>query len=126
MSKAVEIIDGVLFVHTRHYDDVNRVIICHQKKPFRVFSDDAKKKPSRPHGEWIPIKWKDEETKCKLREYPFDGKWVIVTDGKNISVERIKIDALDHFFPAGRWFELEDVVAWMPLPKPYKEGGDEE
>ena len=53
MSKAVDIIDGVLFVHTRHYDDVNRVIICHQKKPYRVFSDDEKKEWSRPHGEWI-------------------------------------------------------------------------
>ena len=53
MSKAVEIIDGVLFVHTRHYDDVNRVIICHQKKPYRVFSDDEKKEEQRPHGEWI-------------------------------------------------------------------------
>lgn len=53
MSKAVEIIDGVLFVHTRHYDDVNRVIICNQKKPYRVFSDDAKKEWSRPHGKWI-------------------------------------------------------------------------
>lgn len=53
MSKAVDIIDGVLFVYTRHYDDVNRVIICHQKKPYRVFSDDEKKEDSRPHGEWI-------------------------------------------------------------------------
>lgn len=80
----------------------------------------------RPHGEWIPIRWSDEETKCKLREYPFDGKWVIVTDGKNISVERIKIDALDHFSPAGRWFELEDVIAWMPLPEPYQKEGESE
>ncbi len=77
-------------------------------------------------GEWIPIRWADEETKCKLREYPFDGKWVIVTDGKNISVERIKIDALDHFSPAGRWFELEDVIAWMPLPEPYQKKGEAE
>lgn len=79
----------------------------------------------RPHGEWIPLKWEDEETKCKILDYPYDGKWVIVTDGINISVERIKIDAIDHFYPAGRWFELKDVVAWMPLPEPYQKEGEE-
>lgn len=57
--------------------------------------------------------------------YERDGEWVIVTDGKTISVERIKKDAYDHFFPNGRWFELEDVIAWMPLPTPYKGGEDE-
>ncbi len=76
--------------------------------------------------EWHPLKWEDEETKCKILDYPYDGKWVIVTDGKNISVERIKIDAIDHFYPAGRWFELEDVVAWMPLPEPYQKEGEAE
>lgn len=55
----------------------------------------------------------------------YDGNWIIVTDGKRISVERIKKDCYDHFYPNGRWFELEDVVAWMPLPKPYKGGDDE-
>lgn len=54
--------------------------------------------------------------------YERDGEWVIVTDGKTISVERIKKDCYDHFYPNGRWFELEDVVAWMPLPEPYKDG----
>lgn len=76
--------------------------------------------------EWHQLKWEDEETKCKLLDYPFDGKWVIVTDGKNISVERIKRDAIDHFYPAGRWFNLEDVVAWMPLPEPYEGEGEAE
>lgn len=59
MSKAVDIIDGVLFVNTRHYDDVNRVIICNQKKPYRVFSDDEKKEWNRPRGEWQ--KWSIDE-----------------------------------------------------------------
>jgi len=51
MSKAVDIIDGVLFVHTRHYDDVNRVIICHQKKPLRVFSEDAEVEKRMKEGD---------------------------------------------------------------------------
>lgn len=52
--------------------------------------------------------------------YERDGEWVLVTDGKCISVERIKKDAYDHFYPNGRWFEIEDVIAWMPLPVPWK------
>lgn len=47
---------------------------------------------------------------------PEDGEWAIFTDGKHKSIERCKEDALDHFYPAGRWFELEDAVAWWPLP----------
>lgn len=93
-----------------------------EKEAFGIAIEALKQK----HGGWIPLKWKDEETKCKILDYPYDGKWVIVTDGKNISVERIKIDAIDHFYPAGRWFELEDVVAWMPLPEPYQREGEAE
>ena len=59
---------------------------------------------------WIPV---DERL-------PEDGTWNIFTDGVQISVERYKLDAIDHFFPSGRWFELEQVIAWMPLPEPYK------
>lgn len=66
-------------------------------------------------AEWIPIK----------TQLPKSGKWCIFTDGKNISVERYKEDAIDHFFPPGRWFNLEDVVAWMPLPEPYTEVNNE-
>ena len=63
---------------------------------------------------WIPVS----------ERMPSDGTWNIFTDGKNISVERYKADAIDHFFPNGRWFQLEDVIAWMPLPEAYKEGGE--
>lgn len=64
----------------------------------------------RPIGHWISIK----------DRLPEDGTWNLFTDGKNRSVERYKYDAIDHFFPEGRWFTLEDVVAWMPLPEPYE------
>lgn len=62
-----------------------------------------------PH--WIP---------CTER-LPEDGKWCLFTDGEKVSVERYKLDAIDHFFPNGRWFNFVDAVAWMPLPKPYEE-----
>ena len=67
---------------------------------------------------WIPLSHYDDGLGTDF-PYERDGEWVIVTDGKTISVERIKKDAYDHFFPNGRWFELEDVIAWMPLQKAY-------
>ena len=57
--------------------------------------------------EWIPLS----------EQMPEDGTWNIFTDGKNISVERYKMDALDHFWPNGRWFEFDEAIAWMPLPE---------
>lgn len=65
----------------------------------------------RTEQRWIP---------CSER-LPRDGSWNIFTDGINRSVERYKRDAIDHFYPSGRWFELEDAIAWMPLPEPYEE-----
>ncbi len=65
---------------------------------------------AQPEPQWIPVS----------ERMPRDGTWNIFTDGKNISVERYKADAIDHFFPNGRWFQLEDVIAWMPLPEAYK------
>lgn len=62
-------------------------------------------------GKWIPLR----------ERLPEDGKWCLFTDGVSMSVERYKEDALDHFFPEGRWFSLEDAVAWMPLSEPYRE-----
>lgn len=56
--------------------------------------------------QWIPVNDK----------LPEDGTWCLWTNGKQVSIERYKLDAQDHFFPSGRWFELEDAVAWMPLP----------
>lgn len=61
---------------------------------------------------WIPIS----------EDLLEDGKWYLFTDGKNMSVERYKADALDHFCPPGRWFQFDEAVGWMPLPiGPYEE-----
>lgn len=54
-------------------------------------------------------------------ELPKDGEWAIFTNGKVVSVERFKVDAYNHFFPASKWFDFEDAIAWMPLPEPPKE-----
>lgn len=56
---------------------------------------------------------------------PEDGTWNIFTDGKRLSIERYKHDALDHFCPDGRWFSFDEVIAWMPLPERYEESEEE-
>ena len=65
--------------------------------------------------EAVKLEWRTLE-----EEKPRDGSWNIFTDGKNISVERYKWDAIDHFYPPGRWFNVDDVIAWRPLPVMYK------
>ena len=54
-------------------------------------------------------------------ELPDDGEWAIFTNGKVVTVERFKLDAYNHFFPASQWFDFEDAIAWMPLHEPPKE-----
>ena len=54
-------------------------------------------------------------------ELPDDGEWAIFTNGKVVTVERFKLDAYNHFFPASQWFDFEDAIAWMPLPELPKE-----
>jgi hypothetical protein len=86
-------------------DEVQYMLMLHLAEKFIKTIPSAEVKQG-----WIP---------CS-EMLPADGSWNIFTDGKRISVERYKRDAIDHFFPDGRWFELEDAVAWMPLPKAYK------
>lgn len=77
----------------------------------------------RPAFRWIPLS----------EALPEDGTWNLFTDGRRISLERYKQDAEDHFYPAGRYFDLTEAVAWMELPEqawtlpePYEEEQDGE
>ena len=71
---------------------------------------------NKPRREWIPIS----------EELPGDGEWAIwcSNDGV-IEIARFKEDCYNHFYPNETSFGLEDAIAWMPLPEPYKGGEDE-
>ena len=71
--------------------------------------------PVKQEPKWIPVSEK----------LPKNGTWNLFTDGKNVSVERYKSDTIDHFYPNGRWFSLDEAIAWMPLPQPYKAESEE-
>ena len=68
--------------------------------------------PSADRPKWTP---------CAER-MPDDGKWAIWCSNEGvIGIARYKEDGyFKHFYPNDASFELEDAVAWMPLPEPYK------
>lgn len=60
-------------------------------------------KADRPKGEWIP---------CEERLPSKDGKYLIV--GRQGAVNILP-------YHDGMWYGRWGVIAWMPLPKPYRE-----
>ncbi len=48
---------------------------------------------------------------------PRNGQWAVWQNDEEVcQVARYKQDFGDHFFPQPPEFDLEDAVAWMPLP----------
>lgn len=84
---------------------------------------------------WIPVKYheltEEERKECLFSadikymidcELPDDEQEIIVTDGRHVWVDTCIVDdgyALDS---GHDW--IEDVVAWMPMPEPYRESED--
>lgn len=84
---------------------------------------------------WIPVKWhvildaeREEEgipddivyyLDCPM---PEDGEEIIVTDGKRVWTDKNCIDIVGHCLESGN--DWKDIKAWIPLPKPYKKGGN--
>ena len=91
------------------------------------------------HGEefkgWVPIKLrklkKDEKPIYKNMPYvsetmiydcplPEDGQDVLITTNRGgVDHDYFVSDAVDGCY-FENWYDVGDVVAWMPLPEPYK------
>lgn len=69
----------------------------------------------RPHGEWIP---------CSER-LPDMNKKVLCACIANI-YEVLELRAIGWFYDNAHIYMKGFVLAWMPLPEPYKEEGDKE
>ena len=93
-----------------------------------------------PTGEWIPIKYRpmtEEEKNEIVEEYgkdygdiemfdcslPDDGQEVLISTPWGIVITAFYTD-YGYYFDG--YEDKGDVVAWMPLPEPYKKGGDNE
>lgn len=91
----------------------------------------------RSKDKWIPIKWHyitDEEREesgypkdwvyfldCEM---PEDGQEIIVTT-KHGYVEKDVCYLDDGYSLDSGWDWREDIVAWMPMPEPWKDGEEE-
>lgn len=98
---------------------------------------EALKKTDSSLSKWIPIKWHyitDEERKengypkdwvyyldCEM---PEDEQEILVTTNHG-RVEKDVCYIDDGFSLDSGWDWVDDIVAWMPLPEPWK-GGEEE
>ena len=90
-----------------------------------------------PNGGWIPITYRPmtDEEKKHYSEYsvydeedfdtmlncplPDDGETVLITDRLgNVEVDTFIYDIDGCYFECN--CDMEDVIAWMPLPKPYE------
>lgn len=70
--------------------------------------------------EWIPFEMEDGFLYCQI---PDDGEDILVTDGKVVWHDTwIECDE-GYVLDSG--YELYKCLAWMPLPKPYKEKENE-
>ena len=91
-----------------------------------------------PTQNWIPVKWheiKDEERKendypkdwvCYLDSImPYDGQRILVTTkGGYVELDECYSDDGRTFSLDSGYDWVDDVIAWMPLPEPYKEDKD--
>ena len=53
-----------------------------------------------------------------VENLPDYGEEVLVTDGKNVWIDSFDED--DCVYLSGTDTEIDGVIAWMPLPNPYK------
>lgn len=72
-------------------------------------------------GGWNVPKWTkydDDDPKT----WPEDGGWYIWQHKRGgTKILRWKQDAENHFYPDPYMWDVKDMVAWMPMPEPYRE-----
>lgn len=87
----------------------------------------------QPEQRWIPVKW-HEITDEEREEEGYPKEWVAVFDSEMpYDEQKILVTtkqwgvAQDECYADGEyaldsgWDWIDDVIAWMPLPEPYKE-----
>lgn len=115
----------------------NGEIICRKLKKLGLLDiKDGYYVETQKTGKWIPIKWHEITEEEREREgYPKD--WVVhidcdmPCDEQEILVQTKKgYIGWDVCYEDGEfsldsgWDWIEDIVAWMPLPEPYREDGE--
>lgn len=87
-------------------------------------------------GEWIPVSERLPKTKYSKSLDDGSGTWeesdqvvILTKNGRYAVCVFSRLDSMEAFFTSeGQTIEdykVDDVKAWMPLPKPYEEDSDE-
>ena len=123
---------GCLYEDGKTYYEENELIECFED--VGAFNPPSVRPQEPKTGHWVPVTTRPmtEEEKERHREQleyaddvvifncplPDDGQEVLITAYGETELDTFYRDAID-----GCYFEnrnIEDVRAWMPLPKPYK------
>lgn len=125
-------------------DIANDLRSCISVDGYWAWVERLKRLPSaQPEPKWIPVKmrpmdseereyWEDqfgekledEDAVMFDCQMPEDGQEILVSYRKWISMDKCEIDGGCYGLEGnGDW---EDVIAWMPLPKPYLEEGEQD
>lgn len=117
-QKSIEVIDTLLHLMCgEEREDGYKPTMEEMSNSMDLLKDLANKADS---FEWIPFEMENGFLYCPI---PDVDEEILVTDGKHVWQDTwIEYDdgyALDSNY------ELDEVLAWMPLPKPYKEDEDE-
>ena len=77
----------------------------------------------RPQGKWIPV---DERLPEERGMYLVTEKEFAIDDRNHRGKFKVKTEQVE--FHDGKWNRAKfyEVVAWQPLPEPYKKEGDKE
>ena len=87
--------------------------------------DRVLKERDRPHGEWIPVSERLPEEKINPNTRDFEEVLCTTTWG---DVRHYKYGKPKGHDKAHFWYGFgimdKEVIAWMPLPEPYKKEGE--
>ena len=71
--------------------------------------------------EWIPFTFdEDGNLDCPI---PYEGQDILISYGDSIAIDTMHYDDGWDF---ENYLEISDIDAWMPLPKSYKEGANDD
>lgn len=107
--------------------DELKVVELGEKIGYKKGFEDARKQFERPHGEWIPVCERLPEEKTNPITHDFEEVLCTTVWGNVRHYRygtRIGHDKA-HFWYGGE-IKDKEVIAWMPLPEPYRKEGESE
>lgn len=117
-QEAIEVIDTLLHLMCgEEREDGYKPTMEEMSKSMDLLKELANKADS---FEWIPFEIEDGFLYCQI---PDDDDDILVTDGKVVWHDTWIEDDDGYVLDSG--YELYKCLAWMPLPKPYKENEDD-